>query len=594
MSDREIKIKLTIDGKEAVASIQTTDEEMKRLKKTFLESNPILNQFEKELTELAGDNKFVVSAIKDFIAYNKLSESQIQKVRENLISQSKALDITSSEYKQTKQAVENLDSAEKQLLNTGQKFNGNTETSTGLLNKWSTAMIGINQGLEIVRKGWDLLNRTIDIYEQRQKAILEISTTIKSMGKEAEYSTDKLVSMADSLEEFNKYAFDANEIMSGESFLIGFENMNKDILPNTTQLMIDLAKRMGTDLPNAAMTLGRALEAPEEGFRLFKSFGIIFTSAEKEIIKNAVETGESLKAKGIYLDALAMKVGGFTRNTSTYLDSAKNKWKDFFQTIQEYAGEALLSNIDFFFTSIEERIRRFKEFPEQLAAEIDKGAIQMAANKAVNFIKSKTDEEIQALLNNTKSKIIAFSKMEPTEDNKNDFQQQLAILKVYEKEIEARKILTDKKNKADSEKRVQDFQNAETRLMESLKFENENYYDWKVNQLKEESKKYSDLLNNKLIADKWYYHELEKLDKEKLQAYKPTIEQANNLNNIKPIHLDIKGMPGIGVFDAENKKKAEDNIQYIRDLELAAIDDIYKAKRVEIDGWYEMQKEKFY
>lgn len=107
-NDNEIYLKLILDGKEAIVTLGSVGSVTEKLNKTLSGSSLILDNFQKDLLQLAGSNEEVVSSIADFIRYNQLSEKEISQVITSLRNNQESLALTSQEYKQHGIAIQSL------------------------------------------------------------------------------------------------------------------------------------------------------------------------------------------------------------------------------------------------------------------------------------------------------------------------------------------------------------------------------------------------------------------------------------------------------------------------------------------------------
>ena len=175
-------------------------------------------------------------------------------------------------------------------------------------------------------------------FEGREKAMLGVESVIKSMGKESEFTARGLLAMAEQLERVNKYSVETTDILDLQGFLLTLDTMTKDLLPKATQVVIDLAARMKTDLVSAAKSVGIALEDPEGGLNRFRRSGIVFSDAQKEMIKSMVEAGDKAGAQAKIFEVLESKVGGYARNTTSAFEETKNRLEESFRVMERAIG----------------------------------------------------------------------------------------------------------------------------------------------------------------------------------------------------------------------------------------------------------------
>lgn len=107
---KPIEIELNIDGKKVIATLDLTNEKMQQLyaiAKEF-ESEPLLEGFKNDLLEISVVNDEAVESINEFISINKISETQLQRVRRELEMQRRLLPLNGKEYQDYTRAIELL------------------------------------------------------------------------------------------------------------------------------------------------------------------------------------------------------------------------------------------------------------------------------------------------------------------------------------------------------------------------------------------------------------------------------------------------------------------------------------------------------
>jgi len=206
-------------------------------------------------------------------------------------------------------------------------------------------LMGIAAGALTIQAAFSALGNSLDAFEKKEKALLGVDATIKSMGLQGQVSVEGIDALANSLEAFNKYTVDDTDILDLQTYLLTFDKIGKDALPRASQVVIDLSKKMGTDLKSAAISVGIALDNPAEGFTRLSKAGIKFSKDEQEVIKALVEGGKRAEAQELIFASLEKKVGGFARGTVTALEEQKGKIQDFAEDIQRALGAGIASRL---------------------------------------------------------------------------------------------------------------------------------------------------------------------------------------------------------------------------------------------------------
>jgi hypothetical protein len=142
----------------------------------------------------------------------------------------------------------------------------------------------------------------------------QTAQTIKSMGNVAGISAKEVETLAGSLEALT--ATEAESIQEGANLLLTFKNIQNqagagnDIFNQTTAIMVDLARAMGTSAAGEAIRLGKALNDPVKGIAALTRVGVSFTEQQKEQIKALANSGDLMGAQKIILAELQAQFGG--------------------------------------------------------------------------------------------------------------------------------------------------------------------------------------------------------------------------------------------------------------------------------------------
>jgi hypothetical protein len=142
----------------------------------------------------------------------------------------------------------------------------------------------------------------------------QTSAAIESMGNVSGISAKEIENLAGKLEGLT--ATEAETIQQGANLLLTFKNIKNeagegnDIFTQTTTVMVDLARAMGTDASGEAIRLGKALNDPIKGIAALTRVGVSFTKEQKEQIEALQESGDLMGAQKIILAELQTQFGG--------------------------------------------------------------------------------------------------------------------------------------------------------------------------------------------------------------------------------------------------------------------------------------------
>ena len=148
-------------------------------------------------------------------------------------------------------------------------------------------------------------------------------------------SRDALIDLSKELQ--NTTIYSDEMVLSAESMMLRFENINANIFPDAIRLSADLASSLGIELPAAARLVGMALDDPEKGIGRLNTAYRIFDDAQMSVIKNMAASGDLAGAQALIMQGLTEKFGGAAvaigETFAGKLAIAKNALDDFKEAI---------------------------------------------------------------------------------------------------------------------------------------------------------------------------------------------------------------------------------------------------------------------
>ncbi|MAT59831.1 MAG: hypothetical protein CMF23_17795 [Ignavibacteriae bacterium] len=199
MSDkltREIKIKLSVDGKEVTGVLHVADEKLQQLAKNYTKYKSetetaskstntfalVLDQFKNELVEVSGTSENLTESVSDFIRMNGLSENQIADVINVLKQEKAALGVNTVEYQKYNQAIETITNAY-----------GHARTGSGAL---TNTMKGTSSGVQAMSQtmgqlGWAIGDADMFLVNFRM-GMMSIGNNIPMIAQGFGYVRDKI------------------------------------------------------------------------------------------------------------------------------------------------------------------------------------------------------------------------------------------------------------------------------------------------------------------------------------------------------------------------------------------------------------------
>lgn len=156
-----------------------------------------------------------------------------------------------------------------------------------------------------------LIREVLAATSRQQEAMADLEAAVRSTGGAAGFTADELAKMAGELQGATTYGDEA--IMEMQSVLLTFKNVTGSVFEDSSELILDMATRMKTDLSSAALQVGKALNDPVGGIEALTRSGVQFSDAQKDVIKRLVETGDAAGAQEVILAELRTQFGGAAR-----------------------------------------------------------------------------------------------------------------------------------------------------------------------------------------------------------------------------------------------------------------------------------------
>ncbi len=171
----------------------------------------------------------------------------------------------------------------------------------------------------------------------------KLAQQLKNTGTASKQTLDGLIGLASGLQKVTIFEDDA--VIAAESMLLMFESISGETFPRTIKVAADLATALGTDISDAARQLGRALDDPSVGLTLLRRAGVTFSTAQTEVIKKLVETGQTAKAQDIILATLEGRIGGLAETVANEGLGPWKQMKNVFGDVSEEVGAQLIPSI---------------------------------------------------------------------------------------------------------------------------------------------------------------------------------------------------------------------------------------------------------
>ena len=156
--------------------------------------------------------------------------------------------------------------------------------------------------------------------------------------------------------------------------LLTFKAVSGDAFTQALTLSADLAAIGFGSVTSAALMMGKALEDPERGLTALRRAGVTFSQAQKNLIKDLVETGQRAKAVEEILKGVSDQVGGAAVASAATLKGAYNQLSESINNLLERWGATIVKGIglDATVRSLAEAIDKQNKAAEYAASAIGK------------------------------------------------------------------------------------------------------------------------------------------------------------------------------------------------------------------------------
>lgn len=222
-----------------------------------------------------------------------------------------------------------------------------TETASSRFIRISAVMQGslmifnrVQSGLQLVASAVSACTGAYSVQEQAER---RLQTTLTATQNAVGMSASELFNLADALSSVTTYS--DQEIIAVEQMLASTRKIGRNIMPEATKAVLDMAAATGDDAVGAAHDLAQALADPAGEIESLKEKGIQLSEEQKKNIQRVQEQNGVYEAQKILLQEVAGTYGGMAEaiaETDTgKLQQIKTVWED----IKEGLGEGLMNSL---------------------------------------------------------------------------------------------------------------------------------------------------------------------------------------------------------------------------------------------------------
>lgn len=196
---------------------------------------------------------------------------------------------------------------------------------------------------------------------QSEEALANLRATLESTNRVAGITEEKALEMAAAFQKTTKFSDET--VLNGESMLLTFTKIGKDVFPMAVEAMLNMGAKFGS-VDNAAIQLGKALQDPIQGVTALRRVGVKLSETQEAQIKHFMAVNDIASAQKIILQELQTEFGGLAIEMGK-TDSGKiDKLINAFDDLKELFGDRLKKSLIPFVESITKAINDFLALPE--------------------------------------------------------------------------------------------------------------------------------------------------------------------------------------------------------------------------------------
>lgn len=258
------------------------------------------------------------------------------------------------------------------------------------------AVVGVFQGgLRLVAQG---IRAVAMEGSDKQQALAQLESALASTGRQAEFTTQQLLDMADGLEASSMLT--AEQAQSAQTRLLSYTNVAATEFPRAMQIIIDQQQRLGISVEQSAEIVGRALQSPSEAIATLGRQGFKLEDGQKRLLKQLEATGKTAEAQAIIMDMLAEAYGGSA--AAARMNTAAGLWKGLTDRVGDFTSRVANSGA---FDFIQRKLVELSTYLDEMANDgrldvLAKGlsdAFIQGAEKVEAFAKKLLDIDFKKL-----------------------------------------------------------------------------------------------------------------------------------------------------------------------------------------------------
>lgn len=175
-----------------------------------------------------------------------------------------------------------------------------------------------------------------------ESAIAELNAVLKSTGGIAGVTAQSVMDYAKAMQKVT--VFDDEAIIGGQSMLLTFTKIGKDVFPAASTAMLNMAQKFGS-IKEASIQLGKALNDPVAGVSALRRVGVMLSDQQEQQITDFMAVNDIASAQKVILKELETEFGGLAEAVGK---TPEGKWAEFLNKmgdVGEVVGNYLLPTL---------------------------------------------------------------------------------------------------------------------------------------------------------------------------------------------------------------------------------------------------------
>ncbi len=214
-----------------------------------------------------------------------------------------------SEVVTTLRAVDNLTDVTESAIQSVEAY---AQKTAALLDKAAKAW------LAFVTAG---VGATAHLARQAEQGERRLQATLEATGHAAGFTRDQLADYALQLQHLTGIM--QGTTVDAMTMLTTFDKVAGPVFLRAIRLAQDLASAGFGNLEGNAVMLGKALQDPIQGMSALTRVGVSLSQAQQQAVRDFAEMGDTARAQGIILEAVAGQVGGVAEKTRDAMGAIK-------------------------------------------------------------------------------------------------------------------------------------------------------------------------------------------------------------------------------------------------------------------------------